>query len=153
MATLTDLAVGGWLVDALIQHGWDANRVRRIVLVGGTTLGLGILGAAHAHTAERALLWITISIGGLSAAAPVAWSLPSLIAHSHSVGKVGGIINFSSQLSGIAAPVITGYLVAARHSFAWAFGASAIYLIIGVAGYIFLLGRIEPIPLEQRPVA
>ncbi len=153
VATLTDLAVGGWLVDALIQHGWDANRVRRIVLVGGTTLGLGILGAAHAHTAGRALLWITISIGGLSAAAPVAWSLPSLIAHSHSVGKVGGIINFSSQLSGIAAPVITGYLVAARHSFAWAFGASAVYLIIGIAGYIFLLGRIEPIPLEQRPVA
>ncbi len=152
VATMTDLAVGGWLVDALIQHGWDANRVRRIVLVAGTALGLGILGAAHAHTAERALLWITISIGGLSAAAPVAWSLPSLIAHSHSVGKVGGIINFSSQLSGIAAPVITGYLVAARHSFAWAFGASAIYLIIGVAGYIFLLGRIEPIP-EQRPVA
>src|SRR5580692_10532820 len=34
-ATFTDLLVGGWLVDALIRHGWDANRVRQTVLVAG----------------------------------------------------------------------------------------------------------------------
>ena len=72
------------------------------------------------------------------------WSLPSLIAAPNDVGKVGGIMNFSSQLSGIAAPIVTGYVVAARHSYAWAFGVSAIYLLIGIAGYIFLLGKIEP---------
>ncbi len=149
-ATATDLAVGGWLVDALIRHGWDANRVRKSVLVGGTAFGLGIVGAAHAHSALPALIWISISIGGLAAAAPVGWSIPSLIAPSNSVGKVGGIMNFSSQLSGIAAPIVTGYLVAARHSFAWAFGVSAAYLVIGIAGYIFLLGRIEPMALEQQ---
>ncbi len=48
-ATLTDLIVGGWLVDALIQRGWNAVRVRQVVLIGGTSLGLGILGAAHAR--------------------------------------------------------------------------------------------------------
>ena len=153
VATATDMAVGGWLVDTLIQRGWDADRVRRVVLVGGTALGMGIVGAAHAHTAERALVWITISIGGLAAAAPVGWSIPSLIAPRDSVGKVGGIVNFSCQISGIAAPIITGYLVAARHSFAWAFGASAVYLLIGIAAYIFLLGRIEPIASEQPSIA
>jgi MFS transporter, ACS family, D-galactonate transporter len=148
-ATVTDLFVGGWLVDWLIQRGWDANRIRKIVLVGGTAFGLGILGAAHARSAAQALFWISISIGGLSAAAPVGWSIPSLIASRDSVGKVGGIVNFSNQLSGIAAPIITGYLVTARQSFAWAFGVSAIYLVIGIAGYIFLLGRIEPMPVAQ----
>jgi MFS transporter, ACS family, D-galactonate transporter len=145
-ATVTDLIVGGWLVDALIQRGWNANRVRKIVLIGGTAFGLGILGAAHAHTATQALLWISVSIGGLSAAAPVGWSIPSLIAPYGSVGKVGGILNFSNQLSGIAAPIVTGYLVTARHSFAMAFGVSAAYLLVGIAGYIFLLGRIERVP-------
>ena len=144
-ATATDLFVGGWLVDTLIQRGWNANRVRQVILIGGTALGLGIFGAAQAHTATRALIWISISIGGLAAAAPVGWSLPSLIAPSNSVGKLGGIINFSNQLSGIAAPIMTGYLVTWTHSFAWAFGAAAAYLVIGIAGYIFLLGRIEPI--------
>ena len=47
-ATLTDLVVGGWLVDALIRRGCDASRVRQTVLVVGTGFGLGILGAAHA---------------------------------------------------------------------------------------------------------
>jgi len=149
VATATDLIIGGWLVDALIQRGWNANLVRKIVLIGGTALGLGILGAAHAHTATKALVWISISIGGLSAAAPVGWSIPSLIAARNSVGKVGGILNFSNQISGIAAPILTGYLVAARHSYAWAFGVSAIYLVIGIAGYIFMLGKIEPMPQES----
>ena len=153
VATATDLIVGGWLVDALIQRGWDASRVRKFVLVGGTALGLGILGAAHAHSAMRALIWISISIGGLSAAAPVGWSIPSLIAPRNSVGKVGGIMNFSNQISGIAAPILTGYLVAARHSFAWAFGVSAAYLILGIAGYLLLLGKIEPMPMRDQPAA
>ena len=89
IATFTDLIVGGWLVDALIQRGWNPVRVRQVVLIGGTALGIGILGAAHAKTAETALFWISVSIGGLSAAAPVGWSIPSLIAPRESVGKVG----------------------------------------------------------------
>jgi ACS family D-galactonate transporter-like MFS transporter len=149
-ATFTDLIVGGWLVDALVQRGWNANLVRRVVLIGGTALGLGILGAAHAHTATQALFWISLSIGGLAAAAPVGWSLPSLIAPRGSVGTLGGILNFSNQISGIAAPILTGYLVSARHSFALAFGVAAIYLVIGISGYVFLLGDIERIPGEAH---
>jgi ACS family D-galactonate transporter-like MFS transporter len=144
-ATVMDFA-GGGLADALIQRGWDASRVRRTVLVCGTAFGLGILGAANAHTATRALIWISISIGGLSAAAPVGWSIPSMIAPRGSVGTVGGILNLSNQLSGIAAPIITGYVVAATQSYAWAFGIAAIYLLIGISSYLFLLGRIEPVP-------
>ena len=100
-----------------------------------------------------ALIWLSVSIGGMSAASPVGWSIPSLITPRSSVGKVGGIINFSNQLSGIGASIITGYLVAARHSYALAFGVSAVYLLIGIAAYIFLLGRIEPMPAESRTAA
>jgi ACS family D-galactonate transporter-like MFS transporter len=145
-ATVTDLLVGGWLVDFLIQHGWDAVRVRQVVLIGGTALGLGILGAAHASSAPVALFWISLSIGGLAAAAPVGWSIPSLIAPRESVGQLGGIINFCNQLSAIAAPILTGYIVAATHSFAGAFAAAAVFLLLGIAGYVFLLGRMRPIP-------
>jgi MFS family permease len=143
-ATFTDLLIGGWLVDSLIRRGWNASRVRKVVLVGGTACGLGIFGAANPHSAQQALIWISISIGGLAAAAPVGWSIPSLIVSRNNVGKVGGIVNFSNQLSGIAAASITGYLVEARHSYVWAFGLPAIYLAIGLAAYIFLLGEIVP---------
>jgi len=150
-ATVTDLMIGGWLVDALIQRGWNADLVRRVVLISGTALGLGIFGAAYAHSSAQALFWISLSISGLAAAAPVGWSVPSLIAPRGSVGKLGGILNFANQVSGIAAPVVTGYLVSAQHSFALAFGVAAAYLAAGIAGYIFLLGKIEPIPAEAGP--
>jgi MFS family permease len=145
-ATVTDLVVGGWLVDALIQRGWNAVRVRQAVLIGGTAFGLGILGAAHAHTPATALFWISMSIGGLSAASPVGWSIPSLIAPRESVGTVGGILNLCNQLAGIAAPIVTGYIVQATHSFAWAFLVPTVFLLVGILGYIFLLGRMDPVP-------
>jgi len=145
-ATLTDLVIGGWLVDALIQRGWNAVRIRQTVLIGGTSLGLGILGAASARSAGGALLWISISIGGLSAASPVGWSIPSLIAPKESVGTVGGILNFSNQLAAIAAPIVTGYVVQTTNSYAWAFVAATAILLLSIAAYIFLLGRMEPVP-------
>jgi ACS family D-galactonate transporter-like MFS transporter len=144
VATVTDLCVGGLLVDALIQRGWNASRVRMTVLVGGTAMGLGILGSAGAHTPAHVLAWISLSIGGLSAAAPVGWSLPSLIAPRASVGRVGGILNFSNQLSGIAAPIVTGYLVEARHAFNAAFAVAGAYLLVGICAYLFLLRDTRP---------
>jgi MFS family permease len=146
IATVLDLVVGGWLVDSLIQRGRNPVRVRQTVLIGGTALGLGILGAASAHSAASALFWISTSIGGLSAASPVGWSIPSLIAPRESVGTLGGILNFGNQLAGIAAPIATGYIVQATQSFFWAFAAAGVFLLIGIAGYIFLLGSMEPVP-------
>jgi ACS family D-galactonate transporter-like MFS transporter len=146
IAAFADLLVGGWLVDALIRRGWNASRVRQAVLILGTSLGLGILGAARAQTAAAALFWISLSLGGLAAAAPVGWSIPSLIAPRESVGTLGGIINSASQLAAIAAPVFTGYIVQATNSFSGAFVTSTVFLLLGIAGYVLLLGRMEAIP-------
>src|SRR3989441_3291279 len=35
LVTFTDLVVGGWLVDSLIQRGWSPVRVRQVVLIAG----------------------------------------------------------------------------------------------------------------------
>jgi sugar phosphate permease len=145
-ATFTDLLVGGWLVDTLIQRGWDANRVRQTVLVAGMAFGLAIFGAASAHSSAAALVWISLALGGLAAAAPVAWTVPSLIAPRESVGTLGGAVNSCGQIAAISAPIITGYIVSGTHSFAAAFVTATVILLLGIVGYIFLLGRIEPIP-------
>ncbi|GAC1664848.1 MAG: MFS transporter [Candidatus Acidiferrum sp.] len=144
-AGFTDIIVGGWMVNVLIERGWSPTKVRQVVLVTGTAFGLGILGAARAHTPGSALFWITLSISGLSAASPVGWSIPSLIAPEGGVGALGGIVNFCNQLSAIIAPIITGYIFAATHSFAWVFVVATLILLMGIGGYVFLLGRIEQI--------
>jgi MFS transporter, ACS family, D-galactonate transporter len=146
VATLTDLLVGGWMVDVLIKRGHDDTRVRKTVLIVGTALGLGIAGAMFTSNVAIAVFWISISIGGLAAAAPVGWSLPGLIAPRDSVGKVGGILNFGNQVAGITAPIVTGYLVGPHNSFGAAFAVTAAILLVGIGAYVFLLGKVEPVP-------
>ena len=75
-------------------------------------------------------------MGGLSAAAPVGWSIPALIAPERGVGTLGGILNTVNQIAAIVAPIVTGYIAARTHSFAWAFAAAAAILVLGIAAYI-----------------
>jgi MFS-type transporter involved in bile tolerance (Atg22 family) len=116
------------------------------VLVVGMIFGLAIFGAASTHSATAALIWISLALGGLAAAAPVAWTVPSLISPKENVGTLAGVVNLCGQLAAISAPIVTGYIVSASHSFALAFITATAILIIGIIGYVFLLGRIEPIP-------
>jgi MFS transporter, ACS family, D-galactonate transporter len=149
-ATFTDILFGGWMVDALIQHGHDANRVRQTVLVVGMAFGLAIFGAASAHSPAAAVVWISLALGGLAASAPVAWTVTSLIAPRESVGTLASAVNFCGQIAAISAPIVTGYIVSGTRSFAAAFVTATVILLLGIVGYIFLLGRIEPIPEPQE---
>ena len=145
-ATVSDLIVGGWLVDHLIRKGHDATRVRQTVLVFGLVLGLAVAGVTRTTNARVAIFWISIALCGLAASAPVGWSIPGLIAPKGSTARVAGIMNFVANLPGVLAPVITGYLVGNSQSFRRPFLVAAGVLVAGIASYIFLLGKIETIP-------
>ncbi|MGH7755358.1 MAG: MFS transporter [Vulcanimicrobiaceae bacterium] len=62
------------------------------------------------------------------------------------VGTVGDIMNFVNNVMGILAPIATGYIVGATQSFANAYITAAVVLLIGIFSYVFVLGKIEPIP-------
>jgi MFS transporter, ACS family, D-galactonate transporter len=150
VATCTDLAIGGWLVDYLIRRSQSGKGprpwlVRQAVLVGGLAFGMGIYGARFAHTPAAALAWISLCMAGLGAMAPVGWSVPSFIAPRESVGRIGGIMNFATQIAAISAPIVTGYFARA-HNFGGAFALAAVVLAIGIAGYALGLGKMRVIP-------
>ncbi|AUH50523.1 MFS transporter [Chromobacterium sp. ATCC 53434] len=145
-ATASDLFVGGWLIDRLIARGCDETRVRKTVLLCGMTMGMAVFGATTTTDPYVAIVWITIALSGLAAAAPVGWSLPSLIAPRGGTGTVGGIMNFANNMMGAVAPIVTGLIVGATHSFANAFLVAGCMLVIGILAFVFLLGRIEPLP-------
>ena len=145
-ATVSDLVVGGWLIDRLIARGHDETRVRRSVLLIGMAAGLAVLGATTTSDPVIAVAWISVALSGLAAAAPVGWSLPSLIAPPGGVGTVGGIMNFANNMMGAAAPIVTGYVVGSTQAFTNAFVVAGAVLLVGIASFVFLLGRIEPLP-------
>lgn len=143
LATLADVFIGGWFVDALIARGWNAKIVRKTAMVLGMSLGLAIWGVRSVHTPAAALFWISVGLCGLSIAAPVAWTVPSLIVPQENVGVVSSFANLFSQVAGILAPIVTGYIIALTHSFSAAFATATAVLIIGICGYVFLLQEIS----------
>jgi ACS family D-galactonate transporter-like MFS transporter len=145
VATISDLFIGGWLIDHLISRGHDESRVRKTVLMAGMVLGLAVFGATRTADPNWAILWISIALGGLASAAPVCWSLPSLIAPKGGVASLGSLMNLSNNLMGAAAPVVTGYIVGATNSFTDAFLVAAAILAVGIVFFMLVLGRIEPI--------
>lgn len=145
-ATISDLLIGGWLIDHLIRKGHDESKVRKTIIVFGMLMGLAVVGAGLTADPYWAILWITISLSGLAAAAPAGWSIPALIAPKGGAATVGGIMNFLNSVTGIAAPIITGFIVGATQSFSRAFLLAGAMLAIGIVSYVFVLGRIEQIP-------
>ena len=146
VAAIVDFAVGGWLIDTLVQRGADPSVVRRNVVVIGMILGLAVAGATTTRDPLIAVIWITISLAGLAAAAPVFWSLPSLLAPRGTVGQLGGIMNFFGNVMAIVAPIVTGFIAQGTGAFTNAFILAAVILIIGIAAYLTTLRRLDPIP-------
>ena len=142
-ATASDLLFGGWLIDHLIARGHDATLVRKSVLLFGMTCGLAVFGATTTTSPAVAVFWISIALSGLAAAAPVWWSIPALIAPSAGVGTMAGIMNFANNVMGAVAPIATGFIVGYTHSFAGAFLLAGGVLLVGMATFVLLAGRLE----------
>lgn len=152
VAAVVGFAVGGILTDALVSRGYDASQVRKRILVIGTGMGLFVLAPAFFEQPQAVLICLSLALSGLAAASPVLWSLPSLLAPPESTGRVGAIMNQSNQIAAIVAPIATGYISTWTHSFAAAFLVAGVILFLGIASYIFLLGRIEsisPAPIKD----
>src|ERR1700746_3519411 len=142
VALVAGLGVRGWLIDHLIARGYDETPVRKTVLVVGMLLGLAVFGATATSDPVWAIIWISVALSGLAAAAPVGWSIPSLIAPRGGTGTIGGIMNFLNNMMGVVAPVTTGYIVGATGSFVGAFLTAGIVLAVGIIAYVSILGRL-----------
>ena len=121
-----------------------------MLLTIGMLLGIAAAGATFTNNVNIAVAWLTISLAGLAFAAPIAWSIPSLIAPRGTVGTVGSIMNFLGNTSGIIAPIIAGF-VADRYGFGPNFLITSVILIAGIFSFLFLLGRIEQIKTPDAP--
>jgi MFS transporter, ACS family, D-galactonate transporter len=145
VATITDIVIGGWLVDALIKRGKNPTRVRKTLFTIGLLLGIAVVGAAFTTNANVAIIWISIALGGLAFAAPIGWSIPGLIAPKGTVGAVGSIMNFFNNLAGIAAPIAAGFIFQSTGSFAANFLVAGAILVLGIICFLLFLGKIEQI--------
>lgn len=133
--------LGGWVADRLISRGWDETRTRKTMITIGFIFGLLMIPAAITESASVAVgLIVGAGLVGLSTANQLV-ILQSCAPHDE-VGVWTGFLNFAGNIGGVAAPLITGFLIAWTGSFVAGFVLGPALLVSGSLAYWFIVGRL-----------
>ncbi len=141
--------LGGFTSDRLYARGWSLTAARKTCLIGGMLVSSSITLAAVVPAAWMALGVFALSYAALAFTAASIWSLPGDVAPTRAqVGSIGGIQNFASNLAGVVTTSFTGVMLTITHgSFAIPLIAAGALCVVGAMSYLFLVGRIEPLPI------
>ena len=139
MAVVAILA--GWVADRLIARGAEPVRVRKAFTIAGFALASTEVIGALASSNSVAVFFAMVSLAGLGLATANYWALTQTLMPGAAIGRIAGAQNCASNLSGIVAPLLTGWLKEATGSYAAPMQAIGVFLIIGIASYAFLVRR------------
>jgi len=134
-------ALAGWAADEAIRRGRDAVNTRKAFTVAGLVLASTEVIGAHAASLEVALFFAIFSLVGLGVATANYWALTQSLVPRAALGRIAGIQNCASNLSGIAAALATGWLKQATDSYEAPMRVVWLLLVVGVASYVFLVRR------------
>jgi MFS family permease len=156
MSALAFLAIGvssalcGWLSDHWIAAGATPTRVRKTFTVGGLTLSTIILPVVMVESKElsMALLFLACIFFGMWSSNH--WALIQTLAGAPAAGKWTAVQNGVGNLAGVAAPALTGLVVARTGQFFWAFAVATGIVLVGAFFYMFVIGRIEQVDWGRR---
>lgn len=149
ISTISGIAVGGWLVDYFIKKGYQNTKVYQTIIVIGMGLGFFFLGALFTDNITIAIVCISIGLAGISATAPIGWSISAELAPIGSVSMLSSMVNLANNLfGGIIAASLTGYLLDVTGSFTLSFLVAGAVLLIGLVFYVFVLGEVKRIQLK-----
>jgi len=137
MAVVATLA--GFAADRLIDRGGDPVRVRKAFIIAGflvaSTELIGALSDSHAV----ALFFAIFSLSGLGLTTANYWALTQTLIPGAAVGRIVGVQNCAANLPGVVAPLLTGWLLQTTGSYEAPMQAIWIFLLSGVAAYVFLV--------------
>ncbi|HZO52297.1 MAG TPA: MFS transporter [Bryobacteraceae bacterium] len=131
----------GWAADLVIKRGGDALKVRRGFTMAGLVLAATEVLGANAASDGWALFFAIFSLAGLGVATANYWALTQTVVPGGAIGRIGGLQNTASNLAGVAAPILTGWLIQKTGNYEAPMQAIAVLLLIGAASYALLVKR------------
>jgi len=140
--------VGGFISDRLLRLGWSPTRARKTCLVGGMLMSSSIGLSAFVSSNWACLALFTLAYFSLSFAGANCWTVVSEIAPTpRHVASIGGIQNCAGNLAGIILTTFTGVvLTLTSGSFLIPLAVAGGMCVVGAMSYLFLLGKVEPLP-------
>ncbi|MFN0164846.1 MAG: MFS transporter [Bryobacteraceae bacterium] len=139
MATMA--AVAGWLADRQIGKGKDPVKVRKAFTIAGFVIASTEVFGALSDSNSVALFFAVFSLSGLGLATANYWALTQTLIPGGAIGRIVGIQNCAANLPGIVAPILTGWLKQKTGSYDAPMQAIWVFLLLGIAAYVFLVRR------------
>lgn len=131
--------LSGWLADWMISRGTDPSRTRKAFTVLGFVLASTEVFGAWTSSQAIALFFAAFSLAGLGLATANYWALTQTLVPGKAMGRIAGIQNCASNLGGVAAPILTGWLKEKSGGYQAPMQAIWIILLIGIASYLILV--------------
>jgi MFS family permease len=135
----------GWLLDAWTRRGASANRAYKTALVL-SALGVGVclLAAGSAGLAGAVVLLLAAGVmDGMNA--PSVCSLVQHFAGPLASGRWMGVQNAVSNVAGIVAPIVAGYLVEATGHYTAALWLAGIIALVGIVAWLVIVPPVRPV--------
>jgi MFS family permease len=144
-------ALVGWASDYWIIAGASPNRVRKALLVTGL-IGVAVLMMMCASAGRTlAILLLAMTAAFFGTQTPNIFAISQTLGGPRAAGQWMGIQNMIGNLSGVLAPVVTGFVVDRTGGFYWAFAIAAGVALIGSFAYGVLIPCIEPVIWPDYP--
>ena len=132
--------LAGWAADLMIKRGMDKVIVRKAFVIAGFVLACTELLGAKTTSVNVALFWTVVSLSGLGLATANHLALCRLtLIPKPAVGIVTGVQMVSTALAGIAAPIVSGWLLDTTGGYTAPMQVIFVFLIIGALTTFFLL--------------
>lgn len=117
---------------------------RRFVIAGTMMLAAVILVAPLVDGTWPIILLVSLSLTGIASTTSLTFSLVNdLLPDPRDIGVAMGFVVVGGNVFGMMAPVVTGYVIAATGSYAFAFV---------VAGVLLVCGAVSVLTLTRRPI-
>jgi MFS family permease len=131
--------VAGFVADRLITRGADPVRTRKMFTIAGLLVASTVVFGVFAESNQVALGISILSLSGLGLATANYWALTQTLMPGAAIGRIAGVQNMASNLSGIVAPLLTGWLLQATGSYKAPIYAVGAVLLTGVLAYVLMV--------------
>ena len=150
LAGFFGILFAGWLSDTMLKRGVSLNMSRKLPVIIGLLLASTIVLANWVES--NALVVAILSVAFFAQAmSSSGWSVLSEVAPEGTLGIVGGLFSAAANFSGIITPLVIGIIVQETGSFIWALAFVGAVAAVGALAWIFLIGDLKMIQLDDAP--
>lgn len=146
-------AIFGWISDFWMRRGGNATVVRKSVMGAGFVIAIVATVGCSLAGADTYFRWLLAAGVGCGMMGVGVFAFSQTLAGAQAAAKWTGLQNGFGNFAGVIGPWLAGFVVEKTGSFLSAFAITAAVLVLGVIGWVFIIGPVEQVKWKTSEAA